>query len=91
MTISITFFGLARQFAGTGAESLELCADVSTRSLIDTLAERHPQLRDLLLHEDGSYRRNVLLSVNGGAPEQSLDRILADGDDISIIPPVAGG
>ena len=91
MTVSVTFFGLARQFAGIGSEALQLAADANAQSLVDTLAQRHPRLSELLLHEDGSFRRNVLLSVNGGAPEHSLDRALADGDDISIIPPVAGG
>jgi MoaD family protein len=91
MTVSITFFGLARQLAGVGGEQIELAPDASTSVLVDALAERHPRLRDLLLHTDGSFRRNVLLSVNGGAPEQTLDGLLADGDDISVIPPVAGG
>jgi MoaD family protein len=91
MTVSITFFGLARQFAGTSSEQIELAADADTRVLVDALAERYPRLRDLLLHADGSFRRNVLLSINGAAPEQALDRALADGDDISVIPPVAGG
>lgn len=91
MTVSITYFGLARQIAKIGSEQIELAADADTRRLVDTLAERHPRLRDLLLHADSSFRRNVLLSVNGGAPEHTLDRALVEGDEISVIPPVAGG
>ena len=61
--------------------------------LFDDLEGRHPGLRGRLLEDDGSLRRFVNVYVNDedvrfagglGAP-------LSDGDDVTVLPAVAGG
>lgn len=63
------------------------------RELVDDLGGRYPGLRDALLDDDGSLRRFVQTYVNdedvrflGG-----IETPLAEGDEVSILPAVAGG
>jgi molybdopterin converting factor small subunit len=63
------------------------------RELVADLGDRYPGLRDALLDDDGQLRRFVQTYVNdedvrflGG-----IETPLADGDEVSILPAVAGG
>lgn len=65
----------------------------TVRELVDDLGGRYPGLRDALLDADGQLRRFVQTYVNdedvrflGG-----IETPLADGDEVSILPAVAGG
>jgi MoaD family protein len=65
----------------------------TVRELVDDLASRYPGLRDALLGQDGQLNRYVQTYVNdedvrflGG-----IETPLADGDQVSILPAVAGG
>jgi molybdopterin synthase sulfur carrier subunit len=77
----------------TGGEK-QVSAEGSTlRELVDDLGEQYPGLRDALVGEDGQLRRFVQTYVNdedvrflGG-----IETPLQDGDEVSILPAVAGG
>ena len=63
------------------------------RELVDDLAARYPGLREALIGQDGQLNRYVQTYVNdedvrflGG-----IETPLADGDQVSILPAVAGG
>jgi len=63
------------------------------RELVDDLAVRFPGLRDALVGQDGQLNRFVQTYVNdedvrflGG-----IETPLAEGDQVSILPAVAGG
>ncbi len=74
-----------------GSEQVELQA-TDVRSLIDGLEELHPGLRERLLDENG-VRRFVNLYV-GEEDVRFLDGLetrLRDGDEVSIVPAMAGG
>ena len=75
-----------------GAKFLELDGD-SIRSVVDALVERHPSLGGQLLTDDGELNRFVNVYVNdedvrfiGG-----LEAPLSDGDQVVVLPAVAGG
>ena len=82
-TILRTYTGGAKAVAGDGATLLEL---------IESLENNHPGIKERLL-EDGGLRRFVNVYVNdedvrftGG-----LDTSLTDGDQVVVLPAVAGG
>lgn len=75
-----------------GAETVS--ADGKTiQALIDNLEALHPGLKDRLVDEKGNVRRFVNLYV-GEEDIRFLDGLqteLKDGDEISVVPAIAGG
>lgn len=66
-------------------------ADV--KALLDDLEEQFGALRGLVRNEQGEVHDHVNIYVNNEAIEalQGLDTVLKDGDEVSIIPALAGG
>ncbi len=66
-------------------------ADV--RGLLDELEDRYDGLRGLVRNERGDVHDHVNIYVNSEAIEtlQGLETTLKDGDEVSIIPALAGG
>jgi molybdopterin synthase sulfur carrier subunit len=62
-------------------------------ALVDELEGSFPGMRERLCDEDGGLRRFVNVYVNGEDVRflQGLDTALGDGDEVSIVPAVAGG
>ena len=62
-------------------------------NMIETLNEAHPGLKDRLCDETGELRRFVNIYVN----EEDIrflkgkETSLSDGDEVSIVPAIAGG
>ena len=65
----------------------------SITDMIETLNSAHPGLKDRLCDESGELRRFVNIYVN----EEDIrvlkgkDTSLKDGDEVSIVPAIAGG
>jgi sulfur-carrier protein len=61
--------------------------------LVDDLERKFPGIRDRICDEQGRVRRFVNLYVNGDDIRflQQLDTKVKDGDEISIVPAIAGG
>lgn len=81
---------LRRFTAGEGEVS---AVGGSVREVIDDLERRHPGMRERLLDERGELRRFVNIYLNGD-DIRFLDQLgskVKDGDDISIVPAIAGG
>ncbi|MFP6599921.1 MAG: molybdopterin converting factor subunit 1 [Deltaproteobacteria bacterium] len=81
LTVSVLYFGLVKEKLGMDRETLEVAAGTGVDELMRELAERHG-IEDL---GAGSLR----VAVNLEYVESS--RVLAEGDEVAIIPPVAGG
>ena len=79
--VRVLYLGGSRAQAGCREEELEVPEGTSIRELAAILAERHPRLAPLL----GSVRwaRNHDFA--------DLDDPVAPGDEIAVLPPVAGG
>ncbi|HJP40580.1 MAG TPA: ubiquitin-like small modifier protein 1 [Dehalococcoidia bacterium] len=60
---------------------------------IEGLESSYPGMRERLLDEGGQLRRFVNVYVNGDDVRfmSGLDTSLGDGDEVSIVPAVAGG
>ena len=65
----------------------------SVREVIDVLENDFPGVKARICEEDGSIRRFVNVYVNGEDVRflSELDTAIADNDEISIVPAVAGG
>ena len=75
-----------------GADKVEL--EVSDLSqMIDRLESDYPSVKERLLDEDGELRYFVNIYVNGEDIrfDQGLNTAIKSGDEVSIVPAVAGG
>ena len=79
--IRVLAFAGARDAIGSGELSMTLEAPTTAGALLDRLCREHPAL--------APYASSLRLAVNGtyAAREDVID----DGDEVAIIPPVAGG
>ena len=81
MKITLRYFALWREQIGRDEETREVAPDTTVRSLIDEVTAAHPRLVAL--------RPSTMFMVNQEyAP---LGQVLADGDEVAVIPPVSGG
>jgi len=80
-----------RKYTG-GAESVQ--ADGTTvAALVADLDKRHPGIRERICDESGAVRRFVNIFVNGEDIRflQNLDTAVKAGDEVSVVPAIAGG
>ena len=63
------------------------------KSLVDDLEKNYPGIKERICDETGKVRRFVNVYVNGDDIRflQNLDTALKEGDNISIVPAIAGG
>ena len=79
-TVTVLFFGAARDAIGQNEVQLSLSADTAG-SALQELLERFPPLK--------RFGRSLLFAVN---QEYAVaERILQEGDELALFPPVSGG
>jgi MoaD family protein len=90
MAVEVRIPTILRQYTG-GAKTVE-GSGTTLDELISDLEQRHPGLRDRLVDE-GQLRRfvNVYLNDEDVRFLGGLATGLGDGDDVTILPAVAGG
>jgi sulfur-carrier protein len=91
MPVSVKVPTPLRKFTA-GSETVEGSGD-TVGSLVEDLERRYPGIRERICDEQGRVRRFVNLYVNGDDIRflQQLDTRVKDGDEISIVPAIAGG
>jgi molybdopterin synthase sulfur carrier subunit len=62
-------------------------------AVLDDLERKHPGIKERLCDEDGKVRRFVNIYVNGDDIRflDSLNTNVKEGDEVSIVPAIAGG
>ena len=75
-----------------GVKSLDVDGD-SIRGVVDALVGQHPALKGQLLTDDGDLNRFVNVYVNGQDVRYlaGLDTPVAPGDEVRLLPAMAGG
>jgi sulfur-carrier protein len=65
----------------------------SVRAIVDDLEKSFPGIKDRICDESGKIRRFVNVYVNGDDIRflQNMETGLKEGDNISIVPAIAGG
>jgi molybdopterin synthase catalytic subunit len=81
MRVNVRYFAVVRERLGLESEAIELDDGTTARAALAALAGRHGALGGLLGH--------VRVAVN--QEMVTLDHRLGDGDELALIPPVAGG
>src|SRR5690606_34419060 len=81
MRVRVLYFAVFRERLGTDEEALELADAATVSAAIDELASRHEAIAALR----GRFRVAVNHELVGD------DHVLRDGDEVALIPPVAGG
>jgi molybdopterin synthase catalytic subunit len=77
----VLYFASARDAAGTPKEVLSLKTQTTAGDLLDAVVAAHPVL--------GKIKASLRISVNREVVPSS--RLVRDGDEVGILPPVAGG
>ena len=77
----------------TGNTDLVQVSAGSIREMVDLLSSSYPGIRDRLCDDAGKLRRFMNVYVNGEDIRslQREDTVLKDGDEISLVPAIAGG
>ena len=91
MSIAVRIPTPLRKLTG-GADEVSVAA-ASVGALINNLEEVHPGLKERLCDESGEIRRFVNIYVNDEDVRflQGKETALKDGDEVSIVPAIAGG
>jgi molybdopterin synthase sulfur carrier subunit len=65
----------------------------NVKSIVDDLEKSYPGIKERICDETGKVRRFVNVYVNGDDIRflQNMDTALKEGDNISIVPAIAGG
>jgi MoaD family protein len=90
--VSVVFIPSVLRANVGGAKSVEI-EGASIRGVVDALVARHPALKGQLLTEDGDLNRFVNVYVNGQDVRYlaGLDTPVAPGDEVRLLPAMAGG
>jgi len=91
MSVQVRIPTPLRKFTG-GRDTVE-AEGSSISAVLADLDAKHPGLRERICETDGSIRRFVNLYINGDDIRflENLDSPVKDGDEISIVPAIAGG
>ena len=97
MAVVVKLPTVLRPFAG-GVEKVEVAADgaageTTVEAVFAALEQQHPALRRRLTDDQGALRRhvNVFLRDENVRDLDGLGTTLTDGDELLILPSVAGG
>ena len=81
MRIKVRFFGLLKDLCGRADDLLDLPAGSSAGTVFAHYAELYPKL--------GKMARSIVIARNHEFAVP--DELLADGDEVALLPPVSGG
>ncbi len=92
MRIRIAYYGESRFISGKESESIEVDPGIQVCDIIGRLAEMYgKKMSWLLLNENGTPRRSVILAVNDVAVDPESYDAMEDNDLLAILPAVSGG
>jgi len=91
MTVRVRIPTPLRRFTG-GQEEVS-ATGTTIGMVVDDLERQHPGIKERICDEQGKVRKFVNIYVNGDDIRflQSLDTPVKEGDEISIVPAIAGG
>lgn len=79
--IRVLYFAAARELAGAREETMTIDAPATVGTVLDAVVRAHPAL--------DAHRARLRIAVNEAFAEAS--DAVSNGDEVALIPPVAGG
>lgn len=80
MEINLKLFGITREIVGKSEEKISLGQQITVSTFLQNMKSEYPALADL---------SSILVAVNNEYAEAEM--VLADRDEVALIPPVSGG
>lgn len=76
----------------SGADEVS-ASGATVASVVENLEQHHPGIKERICDEEGKIRRFVNIFVNGDDIRflNNLETMVKDGDEVSIVPAIAGG
>ncbi|MGA2917302.1 ubiquitin-like small modifier protein 1 [Methanoregula sp.] len=92
MTVKVRFFARFRELLGTDI-LIEKKSGTVLATLVKDIAQKKKEGYDAIFDEKGNFREFVIVMRNGKRLElaETVTVKVADGDEIAVFPPVAGG
>jgi molybdopterin synthase sulfur carrier subunit len=92
MTVKVRFFARFRELLGTDI-LVEPGTGTAISTLVKAIAQNKKEGYDAIFDDHGIFREFVIVMRNGKRVEtaDAGKTIVADGDEIAVFPPVAGG
>ncbi len=81
MKLKLLFFAGHREILGAVSKQFDMPEGSTVKDLFETLAARYPALRGM--------EERTIIAVN--RDQADWDRVLEDGDEVALYPPVSGG
>jgi MoaD family protein len=91
MTVARALVKLPVGIAGANGPAHMECEGRTVGEALSDCVGREPRLRPRIFREDGGVWAGIFLNGRNIRQGQGLDTTLADGDEIRILPPIAGG
>ncbi len=93
MELTFSYTGQLANLAGISEESISLDAGAELLSVVREIAEnRGPSFSDLILDEDGHFRRTLLVIIDGEQLDGDRESYQLDTvKNIVLMTPIAGG
>jgi molybdopterin converting factor small subunit len=67
------------------------CDGATVREVIDQAIAAEPRMRPRIFREDGRQYAGIFLNGRNIAAFEGMDTPVADGDKLSVLPPLSGG
>ena len=90
MKIRVKAFARFREILGSDL-AIEVPDGATMTAVLAALRDRAEDESDAIFDEAGTLRTHVILMRNGKRVKRDDSDALADGDEVALFPPVAGG
>ena len=77
--------------AGPGGPTRMRCEGSTVAEALADCVGREPRLRSRIFRDDGSVWVGVFVNGRNARQGEGLETVLNDGDEIRLLPPIAGG
>lgn len=92
MQINVSYLSQLKKAAGVAQESITVQNPCTVQQLLSgPVCSRHAQLSDTIRHADGSFRDILLVFVGDRQVDLGAPCELGDGDEVTVMFPIAGG
>lgn len=92
MKINVIYMAQAKKAVGVTNEIISLDKSCTIHEfIVNQLCEQHKKLKSCLIDENKLVRKVVAIFVGDTKVELESPNHLKDGDEVTIMPPIAGG